>query len=122
MTLHETLPDFILFLYVHMSQVDNSYDPLELATIKKKMGKLFPEDTDFERKLYTTIRQYNTFDKVALTEFFERSLKHFGSQGDTGGIYSDLQEIVQADGKLVHAETSSLEMLKKILEQHSNSN
>jgi len=118
MTPHETLPDFILFLYVHMSQVDDNYDPLELATIKNKMGKLFPDDTDFERKLYATIRQYNTFDKTLLNEFFELSLKHFGGTGDTGGIYVDLHEIIQADGKLVQAETNSLETLKKIIEAH----
>ncbi|MEJ7645597.1 MAG: hypothetical protein WKF87_13475 [Chryseolinea sp.] len=119
MTTHETLPDFILFLYVHMSQVDNNYDPLELGTIKRKMGKLFPADTDFERKLYSTIRAYNNFEKSGLNDFFERSLKHFGSQQDITGIYSDLYEIIQADGKLVQAETSSLEMLMKIIEQHS---
>ena len=101
-----------------MSQVDNNYDPLELATIKSKMGKLFPENIDFERKLYATIRQYNTFDKSLLNDFFELSLKHFGSPGDAGGILDDLNEIIQADGKLVQAETSSLESLKKIIEVH----
>ena len=38
MLLHATFPDFILFLYVHMSLADSSYDPSEMAAIKTKMN------------------------------------------------------------------------------------
>ncbi|HTE33398.1 MAG TPA: TerB family tellurite resistance protein [Chryseolinea sp.] len=117
MILHSTFPDFLLFLYVHMAQADNDYDPLELATIKTKMGKLYPENTDLERKLYGAIREYNSFDRSRLNEMIESSLKHFSNEATSRpGIYEDLYEIVQADGKLVQAETSSLENLKKFID------
>ncbi len=117
MILHQTFADFVLFLYVHISQADNTYDPKELAIIKAKMGKLFPEGTDLEKKLYSTIKQYNLFDKSKLNELFESSLRHFGNESASkSGLYSDLYEIIQADGKIHQSETSSLEVLKNIID------
>jgi len=51
MVIHANLPDFILFLYVHMSRADDSYDPTEMAAIKSKMNNLFSKGTDLEKKL-----------------------------------------------------------------------
>ena len=69
MVIHSTFKDFILFLYVHMSQADENYDPNEMATIKKKIGGLFEKDTDIEKKLYMAIREYNSFDRFEITDF-----------------------------------------------------
>lgn len=120
MVIHDTLPDFILFLYVHMSNVDDSYDPKELGTIKGKVSKLFPGNTDPEKKLYATLRQYNSFDKSKLYELVRDSLNHFKDQiSEKENIYADLYEIIQADGQLTHSETKSLETIRKIIDHHA---
>lgn len=123
MILHTSFPDFIAFLYVHMSHADDSYDPYELAAIKSKMGGMFAAGTDVERKLYNAIREYNAFDKSKLHELFEASLKHFSKEAPLkGDLYSDLTEIIQADGKVDQSETKTLETLKKIIDLHLEKN
>lgn len=122
MLLHKTFSDFILFLYVHMSHADDSYDPNELAAIKIKMKSLFPEGTDIERKLYTALREYNALDRSSLGGVIEESFRHFS--GDPGAtvsndMYADLYEIMQADGKVDQAETKALEALKKVIDHHA---
>ena len=122
MLLHKTFSDFILFLYVHMSHADDSYDPNELAAIKSKMKSLFPEGTDIERKLYAALREYNALDRSLLSGVIEESFRHFS--GDPGAtvsndMYADLYEIIQADGKVDQSETKALEALKKVIDHHA---
>ena len=118
MIIHQSLADFILFLYVHMSQADKSYDPSEMAVIKRKMPGLFPVGTDFEKKLYTTIRQYNAYDKSLLTQLFEETIRHFKKDPKLSideKLYTDLLEIVSADGNVDSDEAKAFEALKKII-------
>jgi hypothetical protein len=121
MIVHKSFQDFVLFLYVHMSQADESYDPSELATIKKKMKGLFSEGTDIERKLYTTIREYNSFDKSRLTDLFQATFHHFNGDGTVlkNDFYTDLNEIILADGKIVDAEAKALKALEAIIDLNS---
>jgi uncharacterized tellurite resistance protein B-like protein len=104
-----------------MSHADESYDPNEMATIKKKISGMFEQDADIERKLYTAIREYNSFDKEKLPELFRDSFKHFGHDKSIqkNAFYDDLTEIIQADGHVVHAEKSALQALKEIVELNS---
>jgi hypothetical protein len=104
-----------------MSRADENYDPYEIATIKEKISGMFEKDADIERKLYVAIRQYNSFDKSSLVELFRDSFKHF-SEDQTiqkNNFYDDLTEIMQADGKVVHAEKRALQALKEIVELNS---
>jgi hypothetical protein len=121
MVIHKSFQDFILFLYVHMSQADESYDPNELATIKKKIEGLFPTQTDVERKLYTSIREYNSFDKSKLTDLFEATFKHFNGDETVlkNNFYTDLNEIILADGKVMDAEAKALNALQSIIDLNS---
>ena len=120
MILHNSFSDFILFLYVHMSHADSSYDPYELSIIKAKMSELYPEGTDVERKLYQTIREYNSFDKSGLAALFEETLRHFDlDTPKRNNVYTDLYEIMQADGKVEQSETKTLEALKQIIDLHA---
>jgi uncharacterized tellurite resistance protein B-like protein len=119
MILHSSFPDFILFLYVHMSHADSSYDPLEMAAIKRKMSELYPEGTDIEKKLYRTIREYNSFDKLKLNDLFRETLGKFSLDiPKNNTVYTDLYEIMQADGKIDQSETKVLETLKQIIALH----
>jgi len=123
MVLHETFSDFIVFLYVHMSHADESYDPSELAAIKGKMKSMFPEGTDIERKLYMALREYNALGRSALSDLIDESFRHFS--GDPTAIvsedlYNDLCEIMQADGKVDQSEASALETLKKVIDHYAD--
>lgn len=117
MIIHKTLSDFILFLYVHASHSDSNYDPTEMAVIKKKMTSIFPAGTDMERKLYGTIREYNTFDKMKLDDLFNASIKHFKSEGGVkdNTIFTDMEDIVRADGKVNSSEAKALEVIAKLI-------
>ena len=121
MVIHSTFKDFILFLYVHMSRADENYDPNEMATIKNKIGGLFEKDTDIEKKLYLAIPQYNSFDRAKLPGLFKASFKHFDQDQTVlkNNFYSDLNEIIAADGKVELAESKALEALKEIIELNS---
>ncbi len=121
MVIHSSFSDFLLFLFVHMSHADETYDPYEMATIKQKMAGMFDEDADIERKLYIAIREYNSFDKQNLPELFRESFKHFGSDENIqkSAFYDDLTAIMQADGKVVHAEKKALQALREIVELNS---
>lgn len=114
MVIHSSFADFVLFLYVHMSHADNQYDPSELAAIKIKMTKLFPAGTDFERKLYLAIREYNSFDKSKLNELWKESFQHFG-EAQQNNVYTDMYEIVRADGRIDQSEAKALDTLKQII-------
>lgn len=124
MVIHSSFSDFILFIYVHMSEADHDYTPEEMAVIKSKMMTLFPAGTDFEKKLYTTIRTYNSFDKSKLNDLFEDTFHHFIKDGfaEKNKVYADLQEIISADGRIDKSETSALNALKKIIEMTAEKN
>lgn len=121
MVIHSNFSDFILFLFVHMSHADESYDPYEMATIKQKISAMFEQGADVERKLYTAIREYNSFDKLKLPQLFRDSFKHFGEDKriQKTAFYDDLTEIMQADGKVEHGEKRALQALKEIVELNS---
>jgi hypothetical protein len=107
-----------------MSRADENYDPNEMATIKKKIEGLLDKGADIEKKLYTAIREYNSFDKAKLPALFHASFKHFSADKSVvkNTFYNDLTEIIQADGKVDDTETNALEALKKIIELNSEKN
>lgn len=117
MVIHKNLQDFILFLYVHISSSDSNYDPAEMAVIKSKMTGLFPDGVDLEKKLYTTIREYNSFDKRKLEELFSESIEHFksGYPIPDNNLFADIQEIIRADGKVRVKEVDALTLISNII-------
>lgn len=120
MVIHATFQDFLLFLYVHIAHVDNTYDPKELEAIKIKMARLFPEGTDLEQKLYRAIREYNAFDRTKISQLCKDSFAYFNSHetGQHETFFTDAQAIINADGTILPAETDALQALKKMIEQH----
>ena len=118
MVIHSNFADFVLFLYVHMSHVDNDYDPSEMKVIKEKMTRIFPKETDMEKKLYTTIREYNAFDKSKINELMKDTFQQFSSVkfSQKYKIYTDMYDIINADGEVSESEAKALETLKEIIE------
>ena len=122
MIIHPSFPDFVLFLYVHMSEADSNYDPSEIAVIREKMPELFPGEKDLEKKLYNALKEYMAFDKSKLKELFEDTFHHFNQEEfpEKGQIYRDLQEIIKADGKVDKSETKALQALTDIIDFAAN--
>lgn len=118
MVIHNTFEDFILFIYIHMSHADNSYDPAELSAIKAKMSSLFPEEKNMEQKLYAAIRQYNDFDKTKLREVFEGSFKHFSKYDKERltKVIQDLSEIIKADGIIDQDEERMFRAFRQLID------
>lgn len=118
MVVHSSLADFILFLYVHMANADNQYEPAELKAIQSKIQPLFAEGTDLEKKLYTTLRNYNQFNKADIPAIIEDSVHHFSEREDLPiqQIISDLQYIVQADGTVHTNELTVLNAFNRLLQ------
>ena len=115
MVIHSSFSDFILFLYVHLSHADNSYDPTELSAIKDKMKIIFPSTTDFEKKLYQAIREYNSFDKSRFDELLKATATHFKNEKANKQVLDSFHDIVNADGKIGQEEAKALETLKQII-------
>ena len=115
MVIHHSFPDFVLFLFVHLSHADSSYDPKELATIKLQMKNLYPADEDFEKKLYLALREYNALDKSKLTELFQASAEHFKNEKVDQKVLQAFQAILGADGKVDQNEVNALNLVKQII-------
>jgi uncharacterized tellurite resistance protein B-like protein len=117
MIVHNTLEDFILFLYIHMSHADNNYDPAELTAIENKMKQLFPEEKDTERKLYNALRDYNNIDKTTLHTLLRDTFIHYSKSHSDRliEVINDLKEITRADGKIDHDEERMLNGFKDLI-------
>jgi uncharacterized tellurite resistance protein B-like protein len=119
MVIHSTFADFVLFVYIHVAHIDNTYDPQELTLIKSKMRALFPEGTDLEKKLYQAIREYNSFDRSKISELCRDSFAKFGEDKETqkSRLYADVNDIINADGTVHELETDVLRKLKKMVDE-----
>ncbi len=117
MVIHKSFADFVLFLYVHMAHADGEFHPTEVHVVKEKMKKLFPNETDYDKMLKETMELYLDFDKKQLRTLFRDTFKHFSEIKFPVKyhIYTDLYEIINADGKVDESETEALDTLKEII-------
>lgn len=118
MVIHNNFSDFVLFLYVYIAFADGVLHPLERETILEKMEKLFPDSNDFEQKLNKEIQLYDDFDKNQLKTLFRDTFKQFSKVTFTQKykIYTDMYEIVKADGKVYESELAALNVLKEFID------
>jgi uncharacterized tellurite resistance protein B-like protein len=121
MIIHNTLEDFILFLYIHMSHADNNYDPAELTAIEDKMRSLYPEEQDIERKLYNALRDYNNIEKTSLHRILSDTFIHYSKEHSARliEVINDLMEITKADGKIDQDEERMLNGFKDLIHNAS---
>jgi len=118
MVIHTNFADFALFLYVHIAHADKEFHEAELAMVKEKMKKLYPKGTDLEAKLKEALILYQDFDKTKLHTLFRDTFRHFSDVRFPVKyhLYTDLYEIINADGKVDESETAALQELKYIIE------
>lgn len=121
MVIHKTFNDFVLFLYVHMAFADGEFHPLERDVIRGKMSKLFPEVTNTDKKLEEAVTEYHRVEKPKLLSLIRETFHHFRAVKSVYKyrIYSDMYDIINADGKVDESETRALDELKQIINMGS---
>ncbi len=118
MKVHDSFSDFVLFLYVHMALSDGLMHPKEELAILDKLTKLFPHEGNPKKKLDEALASYRDFDLSTLDEFIHYSFKHFNQIkfAQRYKIYTDMYDIMHADGKVEETETQAMDTLKKIID------
>lgn len=119
MVIHNSFADFVLFLYVHMAHADGDFHETELSMVREKMPKLYhPEEVDLDVKLKKVIDEYNSIEKSELNKLFRDTFDHFRNVrfDQKYKVYTDLYDIIKADGKVLEAETKALKELKEIID------
>lgn len=121
MVIHKTFNDFVLFLYVHMAFADGEFHPLERDVIRGKMSKLFPDLTNTDKKLEDAVKEYHRVEKPKLINLIKETFHHFRAVKSVYKyrIYSDMYDIINADGKVDESETRALDELKQIINMGS---
>lgn len=118
MVVHKTFADFVLFLYVHMAYADGEYHPKEHEVIVGKAHKLFHEEKNLNDLVRKAEEQYRKTDKSKVGTIIRESFRHFNSVkfSQKYHIYTDMYDIIHADGKVDESETAALNELKEIIE------
>ncbi|HMJ68453.1 MAG TPA: TerB family tellurite resistance protein [Cyclobacteriaceae bacterium] len=118
MVIHDNFADFVLFLYIHMAYADGIYHPAEKEVIAERIPKLFPAEADIAGRLARAEKQYAAVDKSKIDEIIKDTFKHFSSIrfAQKYKVYTDMYDIIHADGKVEESETKALNQLKDIIE------
>jgi len=118
MIIHDTFADFVLFLYVHMAYADGEYHSDEEKAILDKIPKLFPKEGDPKGKLDAAVAAYKKVDSASFKNIIHDTFKHFDQVkfSQKYKVYTDMFDIVHADGKVHEAEERALKELKDIID------
>ena len=118
MVIHDNFADFVLFLYIHMAHADGVYHPAEAEVIADRIPKLFPDESDVTGKLARAEKQYAAVDKAQIETIIKDTFKHFNAIrfSQKYKVYTDMYDIIHADGKVEESETRALNQLKDIIE------
>jgi len=119
MVIHSTFSDFVTFLYVHMAHADGEFHIEENKVILEKMAKLYPPGSiDLKEKLSATVNQYKNVDTGSVSKLISQTFRHFDKVKFTQKykIYTDMYDIINADGKVDDSETAAMETLKEIID------
>jgi uncharacterized tellurite resistance protein B-like protein len=90
----------------------------EEIVILDKLTKLFPQEGNPKKKFDDALAAYQNFDQSTLDEFIQHSYKHFNQVkfAQRYKIYTDMYDIMHADGKVDQGEMQALNTLKKIID------
>lgn len=117
MVLHNNFSDFVLFLYIHMALADHYLHPVEEEVILGKMSKLFPTEANPKQKFDAELARYKSFDHETAMTIIRDTFKQFSSVdfSQKYKVYTDLYDVINADGKVEESEKIVLEALKEII-------
>lgn len=118
MVIHKTFADFVLFLYVHMAHADSDFHSDEQQVILKKIPKLFPKESNPAEKLAAAEKEYSNLEPSLIPSVIRDTFKHFSDIkfAQKYKVYTDMYDIINADGKVDESETAAMNELKEIIE------
>ena len=118
MVIHKSFADFVLFLYVHMAHADGEFLSLEKGIIIKKMSRILPNENNPDKKFEEAVSQYRSIDQSKVTTIIRDTFKHFDQIkfAQKYKVYTDMYDIINADGKVDESETRALDELKQIID------
>jgi len=117
MVIHKTFSDFVLYLFVHMAYADGALHPDEENAILEKMNRHFPIEGDHKVKFDKAVVDYQKINPSENHAIIKDSFKHFDHIrfSQRYKIYTDMYDIIQADGKIQESETKAINELKEII-------
>lgn len=124
MVIHNSFADFVLFLYIHMAHADGEYHPSEEEAILNKVPKLYPTEGDPVGKLKAAFASYKGVKHDDIKGIIHDTFHHFPhiKFSQKYKVYTDMFDIVHADGKVHEAEERALAELKEIIDAGSEVN
>jgi len=117
---YEDFNDFIIFLYLYMAQADGFIDPREEKVIMDKLRILYPGNAHLD-KVYQTAKEAflaldsREYDQIINFNFEKHTEKSFTYKYK---IFTDLYEIIIADGVIAEEESKSMKKLKTLIEKN----
>lgn len=118
MVIHQSFADFVLFLYVHIALADGEYHALEESVILAKAQKIFPDAAEANARLRTAADQYKATPANQVPAIIRDTFKHFDEVkfSQKYRIYTDMYDIIHADGRVDESETKAINELKQIID------
>ncbi len=118
MVIHNNFQDFVLFLYIHMALADNYLHPAEEEVILGKMAKLFPTETNPKQKFDAALLNYKTLLHNEVMDIIRGTFKQFDHVkfAQKYKVYTDMYDVINADGKVEESEKNALDLLKEIID------
>jgi uncharacterized tellurite resistance protein B-like protein len=117
MVIHNNFQDFVLFLYIHMALADHYLHPAEESVILEKMGKIFPTEENPKKKFDDAVKHYESLSHEQAMKIIRDTFKHFDHVkfAQKYKVYTDMYDVINADGKVEEAEKIALEALKDVI-------
>lgn len=118
MVIHSDFTDFTIFLYLHIAHADGSFHGQEENIIKEKMRKILPENTDVDKKFEACLDDYRAVKKEEIPIIMRHTFEHFKGVKFSikYKVYTDLYDIINADGKVDESEKSTLDLLRSLID------
>ena len=118
MIIHDNFQDFVLFLYLHMAHSDGSMHSQEENIVREKMQKLFPEGTDLNLKFEEARAAYQAIKPEEVPAIIKVTFDHYKDIkfAVKYKVYTDMYDIINADGKVDESETSALDLLRRVID------
>jgi len=122
MVLHKQFQDFVLFLYAHMALCDGSMHENEELVILDKMTKIFPDETDHKKRLSAAVAEYKSIDPALVNTVIRDSFRFFDQVkfAQKYKIYTDMYDVVNADGRVEESERKALNSLRDIIDMNAD--
>jgi len=100
-----------------MAFADGSIHSSEEQVILHKMTKLFPDESDLKKKFDMAVVEYRALDPAMAMNVIRESFQFFDKVtfAQKYKVYTDMYDIVNADGKVEQSERHALDGLKEII-------